>query len=448
MKIFYNRDLELRLLRATSDKISQTKGRLTMLVGRRRVGKTALLLQSFKTTGFLYLFVTKTTESDLAEQFFLQIKEQLDIKVFGSPSTLHDVFDILLDYTKTHPLTVVIDEFQDINIVNPSFFSQLQKLWDLNKDSSMMHLVCCGSIYSMMTKLFQDAGEPLFGRADRRVHLKPLKPSYIKEIMLDNDLYNPADYLLWFCFSGGIPKYTEWLVDAGDKTWQRLISEHSLVAEEGRYRLFEDFGSEHPLYFSILSAIASGKTSRGEIEWHLDGTSVGVALENLEQTYEVVTRSMPITAKEKSRGYRYQIVDPFLSFWFRFIYKNRSAIEIGNFAYVRSIIERDFSVYSDRSLELLCKEILAESGQFNQIGSYWERGNANEIDIIAINDLDKRIVIGEVKRQSKRYSETILIEKSVPMLQKLKKHGYSVEYHYFSLDFLDSLFEKFPAITP
>ncbi len=74
MKIFYNRDLELRLLRATSDKISQTKGRLTMLVGRRRVGKTALLLQSFKTTGFLYLFVTKTTESDLAEQFFYKSK--------------------------------------------------------------------------------------------------------------------------------------------------------------------------------------------------------------------------------------------------------------------------------------------------------------------------------------------------------------------------------------
>jgi len=444
VKKFYNRDSELRLLRETSDVINKTKGRLTMLVGRRRVGKTALLLQSFKSTGFLYLFVVKTTEGDLAEQFFLQIKEQLDIKIFGSPTTLYEVFEILLGYSQTNPLTVVIDEFQDINIVNPSFFSQLQKLWDLNKDNSMMHLVCCGSIYSMMTKLFQDAGEPLFGRADRRIHLKPLKPSYLKEIMEDNGLYTPSDYLLWYCFSGGIPKYTEWLVDAGDQVWDRLISEHSLVPEEGRYRLFEDFGSEHPLYFSILSAIASGKTSRGEIEGHLDGASVGVALEKLEQTYEVLTRSMPITAKEKSRGYRYQIVDPFLNFWFRFIYKNRSAIEIGNFAYVRSIIERDFSVYSGRALELLFKDILAESEQFNNIGSYWERGNANEIDIVAVNDLEKRIVIGEVKRQSKRYSETILIAKSATMLQKLKKHGYQVEYHCFSLDLMDSLVKQFP----
>jgi len=446
MKRFYNRDSELGLLRETSGAIVETKGRLTMLVGRRRVGKTALLLQSFKSTGFLYLFVAKTTERELVEQFFLQIKEQLGIRIFGRPATLNDIFEILIDYTNTNPLTVVIDEFQDINTVSPSFFSQLQKLWDLNKDNCMMHLVCCGSIYSMMTKLFQDANEPLFGRADRRIHLKPLKPSYIKEIMQDNSLYNPADYLLWFCFSGGIPKYTEWLVDAGDKTWEVLISEHSLVAEEGRYRLFEDFGPEHILYFSILAAIASGKTSRGEIEGYLDGTTVGVALEKLEQDYEVVMRSMPITAKEKSRGYRYQIIDPFLNFWFRFIYKNRSAIEIGNFTYIRSIIEMDFSVYSGRFLVLLCKEILAESGQFNQIGSYWERGNTNEIVIVAINDLEKRIVIGEVKRHSKRYSEAILIEKSVTMLLKLKKHGYQVEYHCFSLDMMDSFLMEYPPV--
>ena len=84
-----------------------------MLVGRRRVGKTALLLQSFKSTGFLYLFVVKTTEKELVKQFFLQIKEQLNIKIFGKPETLNDLFEILIDYSETNPLTVVIDEFQD-----------------------------------------------------------------------------------------------------------------------------------------------------------------------------------------------------------------------------------------------------------------------------------------------------------------------------------------------
>jgi len=446
MKKFYNRDLELDLLRTTSNNIGESKGRLTMLVGRRRVGKTALLLEAFEATGFLYLFVVKTSEKELVQQFFLQIQAQLNIKIFGTPEHLSDLLEILLQHSQSHPLTLVIDEFQDIDKVCPAFFSQLQKLWDLNKDISMMHLVCCGSIYSMMTKLFQDASEPLFGRADRRINLKPLKPSYLKQIMQDNQLYKPADYLLWFCFSGGIPKYTEWLVDAGDKTWELLISEHSLVAEEGRYRLFEDFGSEHSLYFSILSAIANGNTSRGEIESDLDGASVGVALEKLEMLYEVISRSMPITAKPKSRGFRYQIVDPFLNFWFRFIYKNRSAIEIGNYRYIRNIIERDFSVYSGRGLEQLCKAVLAESEQFNQIGSYWERGNANEIDIVAINDLDKRIMIGEVKRHSKRYSENLLINKSTTMLQKLKKHNYSVEYRCFSLDKMDEFLAEFTPV--
>ena len=350
MKKFYNRDAELVLLNKTSSGLRETMGKMTVMVGRRRVGKTALLLQAYKSSEFrfLYLFITKTNEKALAEEFFSQIKVQLGIKVFGQPSTLREIFEILLDYAEQSPLTVVIDEFQDIQKVSPQFFSQLQELWDLNKDNCMMHLVCCGSIYSMMTKLFQDDDEPLFGRADRRINLRPLKPSYLKEIMQDNNLYSPENYLLWYCFSGGIPKYTEWLIDADKAPWEALISDHSLVIEEGRYRLFEDFGGEHTLYFSILSAISEGKTSRGEIESYLEGAGIGVALDKLENTYEVITRSMPITAKENSRGYKYEIIDPFLSFWFRFIYKNRSAIEIGNFDYIRSIVKRDFATYSGR----------------------------------------------------------------------------------------------------
>lgn len=454
MSKFYNRESELALLKKLSMNVATSQGRLSLLVGRRRVGKTALLLQAFQYSSsnqsshqFLYFFITKTNEKALAEEFFAQIKTQLDINIFGQPDTLEDIITILLDYSKSAPVTVVIDEFQDIQKVNPAFFSQLQKHWDKKKNDSMMHLICCGSMYAMMTKLFQDSSEPLFGRADNRIHLKPLPVAYIKEIMVDNQQYSAENLLLWYCVSGGIPKYLEWLIDAGDQPWQSLISEHSLLTEEGKYRIWEDFGSDHLVYFSILSAIADGRTARGEIESYLGGSGIGVALEKLENTYEIIARSMPVTAKANFRGYKYQIVDPFLNFWFRFIYKNRSAVEIGNFDYIRTIIERDFSTYSGRWLEKLFTDILAQSGQFNQIGGYWGRGNKDEIDIVAINDAEKTLLIAEVKRDATRYSEAKLIEKSQVMLQKMNKNmskkDYDIHYRCFSLDNMDDVLQEF-----
>ncbi|MEN6384112.1 MAG: DUF234 domain-containing protein [Phycisphaerales bacterium] len=52
-----------------------------------------------------------------------------------------------------------------------------------------------------------------------------------------------------------------------------------------------------------------------------------------------------INAKPGSRLVKYKIHDNFLNFWFRFIYRNMSAIEIENFDYVKDIIKRDFKAY-------------------------------------------------------------------------------------------------------
>jgi len=150
----------------------------------------------------------------------------------------------------------------------------------------------------------------------------------------------------------------------------------------------------------------------------------------------------PISSKETSRDVRYKIVDPFLRFWFRFIYSNRSAVEMENFDYIKKVIKRDFETFSGLDLEALCEAILIESKQFNRIGSYWDNKGENEIDIVAINDLDKRLLIVEVKRQSKHYEHNKLVIKSVGLLAKLKLQNYRVEYQCFSLDKLDEVLDS------
>lgn len=119
----------------------------------------------------------------------------------------------------------------------------------------------------------------------------------------------------------------------------------------------------------MLGAIANGYTARARIENYLD-IGIGTILQNLENDFDIIAKLRPITSKENSRDVRYKIVDPFLRFWFKFIYSHRSAVEMENFDYIKKILNRDFDTFSGIELEVLCEAILVESKEFNRIGSY------------------------------------------------------------------------------
>ncbi|KEQ15482.1 hypothetical protein GZ77_02255 [Endozoicomonas montiporae] len=440
---FYNREYELQQLIDWSHQASSGSAAMTLVVGRRRVGKTALLNQAFsqdQNHPSIYLFVSRKQEPLLCEEFTEQIRTVLNVPVFGTPRRMREVMEILLQYSCTSPLTVVLDEFQDFNRVNKAFFSELQDLWDRYKQQSRMHLICCGSLYCVMTRLFQDSREPLFGRADHRINLQPLRPRYIAEILHDGKQFSPETLLQWYMLSGGVPKYLEWLANlqTTEGFWQGLINEHSLIIEEGHYRLAEEFGPEHGSYFSILAAIASGSTSRPEIESLLE-VSVGPQLDRLENEFDIIERHRPVLSKPGTRLVKYRIADAFLAFWFRFIYRYRSAIEIGNYRFIHQVIERDYPTWSGQWLEQVIRQTLAESGDYNIVGSYWERGNQNEIDVVAVNDLEKKVLIAEVKRNPKNIRLSHLREKAVKLCQQLK--GYEINYKGYSLDDLEGLFK-------
>ncbi|EGQ9284260.1 AAA family ATPase [Vibrio parahaemolyticus] len=446
MKKFYNRQSELSELTRISENIETTFGQLSVLVGKRRVGKTRLLKEAFGDNGnnkTLYFFISRKSEAMLVHEFAELIASELNAKFF-KPESLRDIFEFLLDYSTQTPVTIIVDEFQDIERVNPSLFSDIQNLWDSYKATAKMHLVCCGSMYNMMTKIFKEKDEPLMNRDDRFFHIKPLKPSFIKEIMTDLGLYNSERMLEWWCLTGGIPKYLEWLsLSTGcESIFDYVISGSSPFMKEGTHRLVEDFGSEHQGYFDILNAISRGKTKRSDIQNYV-GSGVDVHLERLELNFNVITKMKPISSKESARDSRFEIEDPFLKFWFKFIHSNSSAVEMDNFDYIKSHIERDFKTFSGWQLEGLYKAILAESKMFNKIGGYWNPKGTDEIDIVAINDLEKKVLIAECKRQQSRYDEAGLVAKSQSLISKMKLHNYEIMYRGFSLDNLDDVMKEF-----
>jgi AAA+ ATPase superfamily predicted ATPase len=210
-----------------------------------------------------------------------------------------------------------------------------------------------------------------------------------------------------------------------------ILREGSFFVDEGRAVLVDDVGNDYGNYYSVLSLIASSKTERSQMESVMN-MAVGGYLERLEKDYNIIKRNRPFGAKEGSRNNKYKIEDNFLSFWFRFIYKYRSAIEIGNFDYVRNIVERDYETFSGLMLERYFRQKMIEAQQFSDIGSFWDRKGENEIDIVAINEMEKRLCFYEVKRNKNKISLPLLQNKASEIVKKYS--GYEIEYVGLSMD--------------
>lgn len=432
---FYNREQELKLLNYTREE-TNSGSKLTVITGRRRVGKTKLVLKSLENTNFLYFFVARKSERLLCEEYVSEVKNIYGFPIYGEIKNFKDLFLLLMEASKSQKINLIIDEFQEFERINPSIYSEIQNIWDRLKDSTQMNLIVSGSVYSVMKRLFENAKEPLFGRANERLMLQPFNIKSLKTILSDiQQDYSNYDLLSFYCITGGLPKYVEIFADKKISTLNDMLDEifraNSYLLEEGKNTLVEEFGKEYTTYFSILALIASSKTSRNEIESILE-KGIGGYLEKLETDYNIIQKVTPILSKPQGKNRKYKINDRFLRFWFRFIYKYRSAIEIGNFDYVKKITQRDFSTFLGEGLESYFKEKLSLSGEYSEIGSYWEKGNKNEIDIVAINEIEKKVLIGEVKLNKEKISLPLLIEKAAGLRKHLKE--YEIEYKGFSVE--------------
>src|SRR5690606_38150179 len=173
------------------------------------------------------------------------------------------------------------------------------------------------------------------------------------------------------------------------------------------------------------------KTSRTEMESILN-MNLGGFLDRLEKDFGLITEVRPILAKPSGRVVKYRINDNFLSFWFRFIFKYRGAVEIGNFTYLKTLVERDYQTYSGLILERYFREKMIAEENLSQIGSYWERDNKNEIDIVALNEYEKTAIIAEVKRNGNKINLDLVKQKAASFVSQL--NGYRIEYRALSLD--------------
>lgn len=432
---FYNREEELEIL-AKNREQSANQSAMTTLIGRRRTGKTSLLLKSVEGTRHLYLYVSKDNEQMLCKKFQEQATAALGVQIFGQTSSFGELFEQLMRYGIDNNYTLIIDEFQNFLSINKSIPSSIQDVWDRYKDRARVNLILCGSIYSMMKRIFENGDEPLYGRRDSNMRLLPFSISTLKQILADhNPNYVAEDLLCLYMLTGGVAKYVALLMDAKattkDKMLRCALAPDSPFLSEGTELLVSEFGRDYGTYFSILQLIAGGMTTQSEID-SIIGKNTGAYLNNLHVDYTFISKNTPILSKPGARNIKWQIDDPFLRFWFRFVYPYQGLIESNRTELLVQYVSDNYAQYTGKTLERLFHERMWQSGQYTRIGNWWDKKGEQEIDMVALNEFDKTCVIAEIKRNPKKLSLSNLETKAATLSSEIKE--YSIKYQLLSLE--------------
>lgn len=399
---FKDRKKELKEL----NEVLETKGfQLIIIYGRRRVGKTELVLNATKNKKRLYYLATGENNLD---RFY-----NTCLKRYEEVSRLKKDWEVLFDFLKNKAEVVAIDEFQNLIREDKNILHTFQSIVDVVLKNSNMKLFLLGSSVSMITSKVLSYSSPLYGRRSGSIKLKPVSFFDLSKFFPGTKLERLMEI---FGFADGIPFY---LVRIDKEFWMwlknELGKERTFLRDEIDFLVkyeFDDAGT----YKLVLEAIANGNTKLNEIKNYIKvkRTDITPYLKNLIEV-GFIERRVPVTENVKSRKGRYFISDNFLRFWFKYIYPNLSSIEEGIFDH--GMIRNDYNSYLGFVFEEVCRQFLIKTipFAFTKIGSWWYKDN--EIDLICLDEKAGNIFFVECK-----WKKGVNAEKTLAGLKEKAKH--------------------------
>lgn len=421
---FFGRRKEIEELRRIRG-LSARSARMTVVTGRRRVGKTELLRRALGDgkSPFIYFLITRAPQAAVCENLQHEIA-----RVFGRPmpgriERFSDIFRFVMEKARDTPVSLVVDEFQEFDRTAPEVYSEVAGVWDELHSASRINLVFCGSVNRLMHKVFFSHAEPLYGRNTGRLDLKPFPVSTLKEIYAAHAPKKrcAGDLLDLWTLTGGVARYISLFMDTGAVTRRDMLETvfglSTPFVDEGKTVLVEEFGRDYGTYFSILAGIASGRTTFAELK-NLLGTDVGGYLTKLERDYSIISQKQPLFETTRNKNCHYQIDDCFFRFWFRFIYRNQDMVELGRFKELRTLADRDLDVFSGYALERYFAWKFANESSYTRIGGWWDRKGENEIDLVCEDETAGRLDFYEVKRDPARLDLRLLQAKTEAFFTK------------------------------
>ena len=389
--------------------LNREKPQFIVVYGRRRIGKSTLIkkLMDFS-RGDIYFLADKTSEPSQRQL----ISATIDMTIEGFATANYPTWESLLlslNRSIDHRITVCLDEFPYLVKSCSALPSIIQKLLD---DKKLKYdLIICGSSQQMMQGFVLDSKEPLYGRADEIIKMKPIAPAFVSQALRCDAAQAVREYAVW----GGVPRYWE-LRENYDSLYDAI--EHLLLTSEGTLydepsKLLYDEMRDTVQASSILSFIGNGANKLSEIAARAEkqATDITPQLSRLKEL-GFINKEIPFGESEKkSKKGLYHISDPLLRFHYRYVIPYRSLIELGNSQAVLTVFKNAENDYVSRAWEELCRNHISAYGMdgiIYQMASRWWGSYYNEekqqylpveLDVVAESFDGKHLFIGECKWQ-------------------------------------------------
>ena len=382
-----------------------TPAKFVVVYGRRRLGKSTLIKRVLSANDVYYM------AGDLVDNVQLEMLQELLSQKFpeigmAKFSGWEELF-LMLNRLTEHRFTLCLDEFPYMVKHSPELPSILQRILDTK--TLKYNLVICGSSQRMMQEMILSQSEPLYGRADAILDVRPIPLPYLQEGLHLEAISTIEEYSVW----GGVPRYWELREEYSsltDAIREMLLGPTTVLYDEPK-KLFLDDMKVTVQSESLMAVIAGGANRLSEIASRMgrEATSLSAPLDRLIQmTY--IRREIPFgDSPKKSKKGIYRINDPMMDFYYSFIMPNMSSLARGRKNIVMEEIERDFTGHVSQHWEHLCREAVSGNLMFGhrwgEAARWWgtvpgEEKNTfreMEFDVMAESTDGKALLVGECK---------------------------------------------------
>ena len=424
--MFIGRERELQSL----EKVYAKNGfGMTIIYGRRRVGKSTLITEFIKGKKAIFYTATKVGADRNLELFSKQVLDVVDPDYSGLAfSSLENVLDILTKKVSEsdEKIILVIDELPYWAEKDEALLSILQKYIDTQWLDKNIMLILCGSALSFMENKVLSEKSPVFGRRYSQIKLEAFN---YRDAALFVPNYSSEDKAICYGVTGGVAKYLA-MIDSSksldDNIKQLFFNTDGYLFDETKNLLTQEF-SDVTLVNNIIEQVASGENALNIIASKVREKDSTV-LYSLEKLIDVglVEKKKCITEEKNKKKTQYVLKDYMFKFWYEFIPKAVSVIEMGQGGlYYEKVVKPQLHAYMGSVFEEMCRYYTLEQGIqgvfgsfITQTGNWWgvqqlqdDTGKwyqqATDIDVVGISTVDNTAVIGECKFKNEKIDKNI-----------------------------------------
>lgn len=425
---------------------------MTVIYGRRRIGKSTLIAEFVKDKKVIFYTATKVGKDRNLELFSKQVT---DLFLSGiediSFHTIEAVFDFINKNISDEKVILVIDELPYWAEKDEALLSILQKYMDTEWHDKNLKIILCGSALSFMENKVLSEKSPLFGRRDSQIKLDAF--DYLDAAKFVPN-YSNEDKAICYGITGGVAKYLS-MMDSSKSLDENIIKLYfrtdGYLYDETRNLLTQEF-SDITLVNNIIEQIASGQNTINIIANKI-GEKESTILYSLEKLISVglVEKKKCITEEKNKKKTQYILKDHMFKFWYEFIPKATSVIEMGQGElYYHKAVKPVLHSYMGSVFEDMCRYYTLQHGILGEfdcfvttVGTWWgtetiinengeKRAQSTDIDVVALSEIEKKAVVGECKFKNEKIDKGIY-ETLVRRSHLISSKYQVVKYILFSL---------------